>query len=107
MSAWDNAMPKQITVTNDDLNYLRQAVSEGKTSYPEMAKRIGVCTDTCKRILHKNNIVEFTGAKYTVSRASVTETWTRPCICCKSQETRPKNQYMCSSCRKQRGFENE
>lgn len=100
-------MPRRVSVTEEHLDYLRSAVASGSISYPEMARRIGVCTDTCKRILHKHGIVEFTGAKYVVSRPIKVDTWTRPCMGCRSTEPRPRNHYFCSDCRRSRGYDGE
>lgn len=92
-------MPRVADVTPEQVEYLRQAVERG-VSYPEMARNIGVCTDTCKRYLHKHGIVEFTAAKYIVARPlhPPVATWQRPCMTCGCTESRPRGQYRCDTC---------
>lgn len=90
-------MANKIEITEDQKRWLRQ--NNGSISYPAMAKRIGVCTDTLKRILVREGIAEFEGAKYTARRKI--EMWSRPCINCKDATPRPKNLYLCEDCRTQ------
>ena len=78
-----------------EYDYLVDAVDKGN-SYYSMADAIGVCVDTLKRILHRNDIVQFEGAKF--QTRSGYEMWDRPCMRCKSQELRPKFQYICDKC---------
>jgi hypothetical protein len=72
-------MPKKTLVTEAHLAYLRKAVEE-EVSYAAMARHIGVCTDTCKRILHKHDIVQFSGAKFIAAKPLEVVTWTRPLL---------------------------
>jgi IS30 family transposase len=72
---------------------------EAGVTYREMARRLGVNEDTLKRSLHKNDIVTFEGAKYQTSRRSDVQLWERPCIRCGDTTPRPKNQYICTSCK--------
>lgn len=92
-------MPRRASYTDSDLEYLRRAVSSN-VSYAEMARRIGVCVDTCKRILHKHGIVEFQGAKYVVAAPlhPSPSLWQRPCMRCGCTKPRPKFQYRCDRC---------
>lgn len=64
-----------------------------------MARRLGINEDTLKRSLHRNEIVQFDGAKYQNSRRNDTTKWTRPCLRCRSAKPRPKNQYICDRCK--------
>lgn len=91
-------MGKPLTLTSDQLQYLREA-SASNVPATTMAKHIGCCTDTLKRILMRHNIAYYDGAKYATSRTHNTETWTRPCMCCKTTAPRPRWQYVCDKCR--------
>lgn len=89
-------MPKPIPVTESDLDYLREAVEDGLT-YRAMAKHLGVCVDTLKRILHRHDIVTFDGAKYQLKPTY--KMWTRPCMTCKDETPREHGLYFCNACR--------
>jgi hypothetical protein len=91
-------MPKKIMVTDHDMQWLRD--NHKNYRYPELADKIGVCTDTLKRILVREGLQDFAGAKYQVSRASkANQKWARPCMRCKSIRPRPKWQYICDKCK--------
>lgn len=79
---------------------LQEMLDDGYT-YKEMASYMDVCTDTLKRILVREGLAEFDGAKYAISptHKSQVETWTRPCMKCKTEEPRPKWQYICDKCK--------
>ena len=92
-------MPRKATVTTEHLSYLRTAVRD-EVPFTVMARNVGVCVDTCKRILHKHGIMEFEAAKY-VAAAPLNPPpamWSRPCMACGSTELRPKWQYRCDRC---------
>lgn len=74
---------------------------EHEYSYRAMAEYVGVCTDTLKRMLVREGLAEFDGAKYAISPAARGEapTWERPCMRCKDASPRPKWQYICSKCK--------
>ncbi len=93
-------MGKPVEVTKDVLDYLTKAV-ETKKPYTEMAQHLGFCVDTVKRILHREGLVEFEGAKYVIALSSEkhTKTWNRPCMRCKCTKPRPKWQYFCNKCK--------
>ena len=75
-------MPKKIMVADHDMQWLRD--NHKNYRYPELADKIGVCTDTLKRILVREGLQDFAGAKYQVSRASkANQKWARPCMRCK------------------------
>jgi len=92
-------MGKPVKVTQVTLNYLKSAVKE-KKPYTEMALHLGFCVDTVKRILHREGLAEFEGAKYVIALSSDkhTKTWNRPCMRCKTTKPRPKWQYFCNKC---------
>lgn len=96
-------MPKTVLLTDDDKVWLKQ--NHSKQSYNSMARRIGVCSDTLKRILVREGLQEFDGAKYQCSRDTNVKMWTRPCNSCGSTELRPKNYYFCTPCRRRMGYE--
>lgn len=70
-------------------------------SYRAMAKAFDVCTDTLKRMLVREGLAEFDGAKYAVSpnHKSQNQMWERPCMRCKDASPRPKWQYVCDRCK--------
>ena len=85
-------------LTNSELDLLRWMLDENYT-YRAMAKRFGVCTDTLKRILMREELMEFEGAKYAVAPTRHEQMWERPCIKCRSTQKRPKWQYICDPCK--------
>lgn len=95
-------MPRKILISDEDMTWLHE--EHRHHSYPTMAKRLGCCVDTLKRILVREGLQDFDGAKYQVKRAHSQDTWTRPCINCKSTEERPRLQYMCGRCRRKAGY---
>lgn len=95
-------MGKKRTITAEQLDWLRTAVNDG-TSRREMAAYLAVCEDTARRILHRNGILEFDGAKF--HSLPPTLMWSKPCLYCKCDEPRPKNQYICDPCKKERDGE--
>ncbi len=96
-------LPKVVRVKDTDLNWLRD--NHNKHSYTDMAERIGCCVDTLKRILVREGLQEFDGAKYQVRRDFSGKTWVRPCMSCGDTEERPKNWFFCRPCRKKMGYE--
>jgi len=73
-----------------------------KYSYRQMAEQLGVCTDTLKRILVREGLAEFEGAKYACKpeHKNFSKTWKRPCLKCRDDSPRPKGQFICSECKK-------
>jgi IS30 family transposase len=90
------ASRRPLTPTERDL--LRYMLDQHYT-YRSMAARFGVCTDTIKRILMREGIAEFEGAKYAVAPSKSEQIWERPCINCRSTKPRPKWQYVCDPCK--------
>lgn len=96
-------MPKIVRVSDADMSWLEQ--NHDRVSYHVAAKRIGCCVDTLKRILMREGLQDFDGAKYQVGRREdKTKMWERPCIACGSKESRPKLWYFCTPCRSERGY---
>jgi hypothetical protein len=93
-------MSRQISLADDDLLWLRS--SHKSHTYTGMAKRIGCCVDTLKRILVREGLQEFEGAKYQVRIKQ--KMWMRPCVRCNSEQVRPKNHYFCKPCRRTMGY---
>lgn len=96
-------MPRNIRVSDSDLSWLRQ--NHRLKTYSDMAQRLGCCVDTLKRILVREGLQEFDGAKYQVRRDFQGKTWTRPCMKCGDKTERPKMWFFCKSCRKELGYE--
>lgn len=94
-------MPKVVRLTDEQMNWLEE--NHTKFSYNALAARLSCHVDTLKRILAREGLQEFDGAKYTP--AQKTETWTRPCITCGCKKPRPKNWFMCGVCRRRAGYE--
>jgi len=96
-------LPRTVEISAADRDWLRK--NHTTQSYDAMARRLGCCTDTLKRILVRMELQEFDGAKYQVRREAVVKTWTRPCMKCGSEKKRPKNHYFCDPCRRRMGYE--
>lgn len=96
-------MPRNVSVSDTDLKWLQN--NHHAYSYSDLAQRIGCCVDTLKRILVREGLQEFDGAKYQVRRDFRGKTWTRPCLSCQSTEERPKMWFFCKECRKTMGYE--
>lgn len=94
-------MPKVTRLTDEQLKWLAEV--HERYSFVAMANHIGCHVDTLKRILAREGLREFDGAKYTP--AAKIDEWDRPCIQCGSTERRPKNWFMCSDCRRRAGYE--
>ena len=84
-----------IELREGQIEYLKQAITN-RVPYREMAKSVGVCTDTLKRILVRHGLADFDGAKYIAPTPP--KTWQRPCLKCGRADPRPKNQYICDTC---------
>jgi hypothetical protein len=70
-------------------------------SYRAMARRFDISSDTLKRILIREGLAEFDGAKYAIVSQEIEnlDLWERPCIKCKSSDPRPRWQYVCDNCK--------
>ena len=69
----------RFKLTERDLEWLREAHED--ESYPAMARRIGCCVDTLKRILVREGLQDFDGAKYQVKRKSIVTLVVTPPTC--------------------------
>ena len=98
-------MPVLLAHKAEDLHWLREHHNE--VTLTAAADRMGVCVDTLKRLLVKEGLRDFPGAKYQVARQRELLTWERPCISCGSREVRPKNWFFCRPCRSSRGYDDE
>ncbi len=95
-------MPRKVSITETQVEWLRE--NHDTLPYPHMAKVVGCCVDTLKRILVREGLQEFDGAKYQVSRKHKAPTWTRPCVRCACAKPRPKGFYLCLKCRRSLGY---
>lgn len=91
-------MPKRVPLSHDDIEWLRE--NHESMSFTAMAQRLGCCTDSLKRILVRQGLRDFDGAKYQLNRNATQSYWTRPCISCGDPERRPRNWYFCRDCRR-------
>ena len=96
-------MPRFVRVSGADLFWLQE--NHRDKNYSTMARHIGCCVDTLKRILVREGLQEFDGAKYQVRRDHNEVKWTRPCMSCGNSSKRPKNWFFCKPCRKDMGYE--
>lgn len=95
-------MPRKILITDERMAWLRE--NHDTQPFSTLAKEIGCCVDTLKRILMREGLAEFDGAKYAVRRDHAEAKWTRPCIGCKCSRPRPKQHYFCKKCRSRAGY---
>jgi hypothetical protein len=91
-----DGMPRRVTITDEDLEWLRQ--NHASVTYQFAAEKLSICVDTLKRVLMREGLAHFPAAKYLPSRRSAPNKWTRPCISCGSTKSRPKYQYRCDRC---------
>lgn len=98
-------MPRVVAHQSDDLQWLRE--NHTNVTLTDAAARMNVCVDTLKRLLVREGLRDFPGAKYQVARLTQTETWDRPCIQCGRRDTRPRNWFFCRPCRSTRGYEDD
>ena len=93
-------MGRRGPMSDKDKARLSRMLDE-KYTYKDMASIMGVCTDTLKRILVREGLAEFDGAKYAVSPLHKTrmKTWKRNCLKCRKENTLPKWQYICDRCK--------
>ena len=95
-------MPRKISIPDDTIRWLHE--NHHHASYRDMADRVGCCIDTLKRILVREGLQEFQSPKYAPTPKHLIQVWSRPCMNCGSTVPRPKNHYMCPSCRAQIGY---
>lgn len=90
-------MPKPTKLSDEQLDWLADQI--GKIPYTQMARHIGIDVVTLKRILMREGLAEFEGAKYTPA-PTPPQMWTRPCISCGCTKPRERHLYLCHPCRK-------
>lgn len=98
-------MPKKCDIQPSDIEWLR--CHHTQSTYTYMARHVGVCVDTLKRILAREGIQQFDAAKYEPAPKLSLQFWNRPCTNCRSPERRPKWQYFCSRCQRHYGLSGE
>ena len=96
-------MPRPVVVSDSDKQWLTS--NHKKLSYHQLANRLGCCVDTLKRILVREGLQEFDGAKYQVRRDFEEKKWNKPCIGCGCNKSRPKNYFFCIPCRREMGYD--
>jgi hypothetical protein len=89
-------MPKKIIIPHAFMHWLREHHSEH--THKQLADRAGCCVDTMKRLLHREGLQTFEGAKYVAINENPQKMWDRACIRCKCTKPRPKNQFICTPC---------
>lgn len=87
-------MSRKVQLSRDDLSWLKS--NHSSHSHADIAERLGVCVDTAKRILMREHLQYFPGAKYQTKPKP--KTWTRECIVCGDANPRTKYQYKCDAC---------
>lgn len=95
-------MPKVIVITDENVGWLRAHYTE--FPYTVLARKFNCCVDTLKRILVREGIANFDGAKYQVKRYAKIRYWDRPCMSCGNVKSRPQGWYFCIPCRKKFGY---
>jgi hypothetical protein len=96
-------MPKIVIVTVENVGWLRDHHKDH--SYTELAQHFNCCVDTLKRILMREGIEYFDGAKYQVKRHAKVKNWNRPCMSCGDSKDRPHGWYFCRPCRSKFGYD--
>ena len=92
----------RVRVTDARRDWLK--ANYGERTLSSMAREMGCCVDTLKRILVREQIAEFDGAKFALRRGASVKTWRRPCMRCKCTKPRDKNHYLCDRCKKSEVF---
>ena len=100
---YDPRMPRRVTISRVQMDWLHS--HHARTTYAQMARKLGVNVDTLKRILQREGLREFEGAKYQLSRENTTAMWDRPCMACGDTKSRPRHWYYCVDCRLANGWE--
>jgi hypothetical protein len=91
-----DAVPKKIILSKDFLVWLR--LNHNDFTHKELADKANCCVDTMKRLLHREGLQIFEGAKYVAINENPLKMWERPCLRCKCTKPRPKNQFICNPC---------
>lgn len=90
-------MPRKIAITPEKRAYLHR--HHERMEPQDVARLFDCCVDTAKRILMREGLKYFDGAKYVVAREKTAyQTWQRPCMICGCTKLRPRWQYRCEPC---------
>lgn len=92
------AFYKKTDLSPEQIEWLRSAY-ELKVHPSLMALHFGLHIDTIKKLLDRYDIAPALSPKHIATRPPKTDTWTRPCMKCKSTDPRPINQYVCTACK--------
>jgi hypothetical protein len=87
-------MSKRFSLSSEQANWLKNNHSNFTNAH--LARQLGCCVDTLKRIMMKMELAYFPGAKY--HYRSKPKVWSRPCMICGCTKSRPINQYRCTPC---------
>ena len=87
-------MSKRFSMSTEQANWLKE--NHSKHTNAHLARQLGCCVDTSKRIMMKMELAYFPGAKY--HYRSKPKVWSRPCMICGCTKSRPINQYRCTPC---------
>ena len=101
-------MPPRIALTDQDIDWLTR--NHASLTFRQMARHIGCCPDTMKRILARHGLREVTNLKQLSSRTDLeaqAPMWTRPCLGCGDTEPRPKWWFFCRPCRSDMGYDDD
>lgn len=90
-------MPRKVETPPVILRWLTE--NHKKLTLNELAREVGCCVDTLKRILVREGLAEFDGAKFAPKREHNAQLWQRPCMRCRCTIARPRNLYLCERCR--------
>lgn len=90
-------MPRKVFVSPAMVRWLQD--NHASRPLNELAAYVGCCVDTLKRVLVREGLAEFDGAKFAPKRDFGAKLWTRPCLRCKDTTPRAKNLYLCDRCR--------
>lgn len=86
-------------LTEEQIAWLRLA-HETRVHPTLMALHLQLHVDTVKRLLDRHGIMTALSSKHITGDSAMFELWTRPCIRCKADTPRPKNQYICDKCKR-------
>lgn len=98
-------MPRPVVIPAGKMAWLYK--NHKRKSYAEQARYLKINVDTLKRILVRERLQEFEGAKYQLPRDHDLKTWERPCLICDDRTPRPKWHFYCTQCRKNLGYEED
>lgn len=93
-------MGRRTTITATQLAWLKE--NKDLLTDKTLAKEIGCCVDTLRRILMREGLAHYEAAKYVVAESRRQEMWERPCMGCKTTKPRPKWRFFCNLCNKRR-----